>query len=146
MSPFFDTNIFVYSVSHAVDDAAKRIIATQLIARGEFSISIQVIQEFINTCLAKARLGQSPAAITETAKFLFHFPCATPSQAQVLHALALQQRFHISYWDAAILAAAMQLGCDTLYTEDLNHGQNYEGLIVINPFQQSSQGESLTAS
>lgn len=146
MSPFYDTNIFVYSVSRAVEDAEKRMTAREFIARGDFSISIQVIQEFINTCLSRARLGQTPAAITDTAKFLFHFPCAIPSQAQVLHALALKQQFQIPYWDAAIIAAALQLGCDTLYTEALNHGQNYDGLIVINPFQQSSQGESLTAS
>jgi predicted nucleic acid-binding protein len=40
----------------------------------------------------------------------------------------------ISYWDAAIIAAARQMGCQTLYTEDLNPGQIYDGVTVINPF------------
>lgn len=136
MSPiFFDTNIFVYSVSHSAEDAAKRNIAIDLIAGGDFSLSLQVIQEFVNTCLSKGRLGQTPEAISDTVKFLFSYPCANPSKAHVLHALALQQRFQIKYWDAAIIAAAMQLGCTALYTEDLNHGQNYDGLQVINPFR-----------
>lgn len=134
MKPFFDTNIFVYSVSHSAEDTAKRTIATELIAQGDFSLSLQVIQEFINTCLARARLGQTPNAIADTVKFLFHFSCAIPSEGQVLRALALQQRFQIKYWDASILASALELGCDTLCTEDLNHGQDYDGVRVFNPF------------
>lgn len=46
----------------------------------------------------------------------------------------LQGGYQISYWDAAILAAAEELGCTKLYTEDLNHGQTYESVQVINPF------------
>lgn len=134
MSPFYDTNLFVYAVSKASEDAAKRATAAQLIATGDFCLSIQVIQEFINTCLSKARLGQAPEAIAATAKFLFDFPCALPSRDQVLRALALQQRFQIKYWDAAILSAAIELGCSNLYSEDLNHGQDYAGVRVINPF------------
>lgn len=134
MSVFLDTNIFVYAVSKAAADAPKRSIASKLIAGGDFSLSIQVIQEFINTCLSKARLEHSPAAIAATAQFLFQFPCAVPSEKMVLDALALQRRFQVKYWDAAILAAAQELGCDTLYSEDLNHGQLYDGVKVINPF------------
>ncbi|MCB1096293.1 MAG: PIN domain-containing protein [Verrucomicrobiae bacterium] len=135
MSVFFDTSLFVYAVSQAAEDQDKRRVASGLIAEGEFSLSAQVIQEFIHTCLRKARLGQTPDAIRATAEFLFNFPCAVPSQELVLHALALQARFQISYWDAAILAAARELGCPQLYTEDLNHGQDYDGVQVINPLQ-----------
>ena len=52
----------------------------------------------------------------------------------ILRALELQQRFQISYWDAAIIAAASELGCRIVYTEDLNHGQDYDGMKVLNPF------------
>lgn len=135
MRPFFDTNLFVYAVSNFPEDRAKRLTANDLIAKGDFSISVQVIQEFIHTCLQKARLGQTPDAVEATAKFLFDFPCAIPSRELVLRALAMQQRYQISYWDAAILAASHELECDTLYTEDLNHGQDYDGVRVINPFQ-----------
>ena len=52
----------------------------------------------------------------------------------VLKAFSLQQRYQIAYWDAAIIAAAQEMGCRTLYSEDLNAGQNYAGVIVRNPF------------
>ena len=52
----------------------------------------------------------------------------------VRRAIELHQRFQLSYWDAAILAAAKQMGCHTVFSEDLNAGQNYDGVIVINPF------------
>lgn len=134
MSPFYDTNIFVYAVSHAPCDVEKRATAASLIAQGNFALSIQVIQEFISTCLNKTRLGQTPDVIAATAQFLFGFPCAMASEELVQQALFLQQRFQIKYWDAAIIAAALELGCDTLYSEDLNHGQDYGGLTVLNPF------------
>jgi len=46
----------------------------------------------------------------------------------------IQRRFQVSYWDAAILAAAKRLGCHTVYSEDMNHGQDYDGVCVVNPF------------
>jgi predicted nucleic acid-binding protein len=49
-------------------------------------------------------------------------------------AIATSQRFRIAYWDAAIIAAAERLGAETLFTEDLNHGQSYGSVRVINPF------------
>ena len=48
--------------------------------------------------------------------------------------LRLKERFQLSYWDAAIIAAARALGAGTLYSEDLNHGQDYDGVRVVNPF------------
>jgi predicted nucleic acid-binding protein len=46
----------------------------------------------------------------------------------------LRRRFQLSQWDATIIAAALELGCHTVYSEDLNHGQDYGGVTVINPF------------
>jgi predicted nucleic acid-binding protein len=56
------------------------------------------------------------------------------SSSTLLRALEIQQRFGLSYWDAAIIAAASELQCHTLYTEDLSDGQNYDGVVAINPF------------
>ena len=131
---FLDTNIFVYAVSAAEEDQKKRRIARKLLADEEFSLSLQVVQEFINTCLNKIRLGQSREAIAQTVELLLAYPCLSPSSELIRHAFTLQGRYQISYWDAAILAAAMELGCTKLYTEDLNHGQAYESVKVINPF------------
>jgi predicted nucleic acid-binding protein len=131
---FFDTNIFVYAVSAAEEDQEKRSIARGLLADEEFALSLQVVQEFINTCLNKVRFAQSREAIAETVELLLAYPCSYPSHGLVRHAFSLQGRYQISYWNAAILAAAAELGCTKLYTEDLNHGQTYESVQVINPF------------
>ena len=57
----------------------------------------------------------------------------------VLQAVEAKARHQISYWDAAIITAAQQLGCKTVYSEDLNHGQEYDGVRVMNPFLSAQQ-------
>ena len=131
---FLDTNIFVYAVSAAPDDAAKRMVSREILGEGNFVISLQVVQEFIHVVSRKARLGQTSEAIRQTAEMMLAFPLALLSPALVLKALFLKERYEIQYWDAAILAAAAEYGCHTLDSEDLSHGQDYEGVKVINPF------------
>lgn len=63
-----------------------------------------------------------------------NFPTASIQPSTVLTALQVKERFQVSYWDAAIIAAAQELGCATLYSEDLSDGQNYDGVRVVNPF------------
>ena len=53
--------------------------------------------------------------------------------------VAISQRFGLSYWDGAILAAARALGCDAVYSEDLSEEQDYDGLRIINPFLEESE-------
>ena len=50
-------------------------------------------------------------------------------------ATEMKQRFGLSYWDAAILSAAKMLGCDVVYSEDMSHQMDYDGVVVINPFR-----------
>ena len=58
-----------------------------------------------------------------------------PVTLEIFHAaIAISQRFQLSYWDGAILAAARALGCDAVYSEDMSSEQDYDGLRVINPF------------
>jgi predicted nucleic acid-binding protein len=63
-------------------------------------------------------------------------PCVEVDASLVLEGAALSRRFHISYWDAALIAACKRCGAETFYTEDLNHGQLYEGVRVVNPFRE----------
>jgi predicted nucleic acid-binding protein len=65
------------------------------------------------------------------------FPTVDITPALFRAAIDVQQRFQLSYWDAAILAAARQMGCRKVYSEDLSAGQNYDGVAVINPFASS---------
>ena len=70
----------------------------------------------------------------EYVKTWLKFPTASLHPASVLSALEIRDRFQVSYWDAAIIAATRELGCRTIYTEDLSHGQDYDGVKVVNPF------------
>jgi len=132
---FFDTNVFLYVVSAAAEDAPKRAKATALIASCDFAISIQVMLEFADAALRKKRLGVTPAEVRVMLEELAEsYPVLSPTLSLVFRALDLSHRYQIRFYDAAILAAAQELGCQTLYTEDLNHGQTYDTVQVINPF------------
>lgn len=132
---FFDTNIFVYAVSGAEADRLRHESAVRLLAAEDFGISIQVIQEFMDVTLRKQKLlALTLDEIADMVRLMSTYPCVETTLLLAHRAFDLKIKFQISYWDAAILAAAKELGCHTLYTEDLNHGQNYEGVNVINPF------------
>lgn len=131
---FFDTNLFLYAASAAAEDAPHRKIAHRLLAGTDFAISTQVMQEFIDAALRKKRLGVTPEEVEEMITLMAAYPVTDITTKLVKRALAIRNRYEIRYWDAAIIAAALELGCDTLYTEDLNHGQDYGGVRVINPF------------
>lgn len=132
---FFDTNIFLYVVSAATEDAPRRARALALIASCDFAISIQVMQEFADAALRKQRLGVTLEEVRLMLEELAeNYPVLSPTPSLVFRALELSHRYQIRYYDAAILAAAQELGCQTLYSEDLNHGQVYDNVRVINPF------------
>lgn len=132
---FFDTNIFLYVVSAAKEDAAKRERAMALIATCDFAISIQVMNEFADAALRKKRLGVTPDEVkTMLEEMAASYPVLSPAPGLVFRALDLSGRYRIRYYDAAILAAAQELGCHTLYSEDLSHSQIYDTVQVLNPF------------
>ena len=62
------------------------------------------------------------------------FPVLPIDRELVLEAVGLAARYRLAYWDAAIIVAARRLSCDILYSEDLSHGQDYDGVTVVNPF------------
>ncbi len=131
---FIDTNIFVYVVSSAEEDRQKKQIAQSLLTRHAFGLSVQILQEFMHVTLRKRHLGLTREEIIQMVAFLSSYPLVETTVSLAQTAFDLQGLYQTSYWDAAILAAAKELGCHTLYSEDLNHGQNYEGVTVINPF------------
>jgi predicted nucleic acid-binding protein len=91
-------------------------------------------QEFIANALKKRALGISEANIAAMLELANQVQVLPISLEVVVAAVSLRRRFQISHWDAMILSAALELGCQTLYSEDLNHGQDYDGVRVINPF------------
>lgn len=134
---FLDTNILLYAGSNAKADAAKKRIAVNLIASEDIAISSQVVQEFIANALRKQELGFDNTRIEKALEGFELIQVLPITFKLVREAWALRTHFGISQWDATIVAAAQELGCHTLYTEDLNHGQDYGGVRSINPFRSS---------
>ena len=131
---FVDTNILLYSASNLPAERKKSVEARRIVKEENLALSAQVLQEFywLSTRPNKLALTHEEAvAFIETWKM---FPVQSISLGIVEDALFLCHKFHISYWDAAIVAAARHMNCHTLYSEDLGDGQDYDGVVVVNPF------------
>ena len=131
---FIDTNVLLYAASSAPEEAAKADIAAALLETLDFGVSVQVLQEFYVN--ATGKLARH-IPIEKVERILLHLreqPVAALTTQLFNAAVDLKHRYRISYWDAAIIAAAKELGAKTIYSEDLAHGQSYDGVQVVNPF------------
>ncbi len=134
---FLDTNILLYAASRNPADLAKKTIATELMAQAHFGLSAQVLAEFYTVATRKAELRMGPDQALEWIEALDAFPCLPIDAGLVKTAAEAAARHRLSYWDGAILAAASAMGAPIVYSEDLNHGQSYDGIRVRNPFRRS---------
>ncbi len=134
---FIDTNIFVYSFD--AKSAAKREIARDLIAsaleKGTGIISFQVIQEFLNAATRKFAVPLKLKDAQEYLDVVLEPLCEVFSSAELYHqALEIADEWRFSFYDALIVAAALQAECTVLYSEDLQDSQKIKGITVRNPF------------
>jgi predicted nucleic acid-binding protein len=130
-----DTNVLIYAISSDPREAEKRQIAEALLTQSDWGISTQVLQEFYVNAIKGKAPTMTPAQAAHAVDTLMERPVAGMDAALLKAALRIHQRYQISYWDAAVIASSVELGATTLYTEDLNHGQVYEGVRAENPFQ-----------
>ena len=136
---FVDTNVLVYAVSAADEEAAKRDQALTVLSARDLALSVQVLQEFYVQSTRESRPGAlSHQEATSFVESLQRFRVQAVTMGVLRAAFAIRERFRLSYWDSAILAAARTCGCDAVYSEDLNPDQDYAGLRVINPFAATS--------
>ena len=136
---FVDTNVLLYTIDDDPVAAPKRQRAQQLLLAERWGWSVQVAAEFfVNATSAKRPFRLAADAATALVEAWFAFPTLELTPALFRAAVDIQQRFPLSYWDAAILAAAKQMGCHTIFREDLNDGQNYDGVTVVNPFKNAT--------
>ena len=134
---FLDTNLFVYQLE-ALDErkssTANRIIR-EGIETGNACISFQVVQECLNTALRKADIplgaDQIRAYLDNVLAPLFRVPASIPLYDR---ALDVQVRYRYGFYDALIIAAALEAGCTRLYSEDMQDGQEIGRLTIQNPF------------
>ena len=137
--PFVDTNVLIYAACGAVDEPVKYKRAWEIIEHGLYVISGQVMAEFYVNATKKDQrkllIPLEPEEANAWIDRLAAVPVVPVDLLIVQEAVAHSQLHRISYWDAALIAAAEAVGCKTLYTEDLNHGQTYGSVKVINPFR-----------
>ena len=133
---FIDTNIFLYAYdnSEPVKQKQAQVLIRELwqIKRG--CLSIQVLQElYVNlTHKVKHRVDKGTAIkiISDLGQWKYH----SPDLLSLQEAARIEESYQVSFWDALIICSARQLNCHTLWSEDLNSGQEYHGVTVLNPF------------
>ena len=136
-SCFVDTNVLVYAFDRTEkkrrEKAAKLI--HDLAGTNRIVLSTQVLQEIFVTMTRKIK---EPLAVNKTLEILEDFAAwrlFTVDLRAILDAGSLSHDNRISFWDALIVVSARQTGASTLYSEDLNHGQEISGVRVVNPFE-----------
>jgi predicted nucleic acid-binding protein len=133
---FIDTNILLYSISRDPAEAAKRDIAIALLDAENIALSVLVLQEFY---VQATRATRPDALAHEIAVGLvrtwLRFKVQEITLPIMINALEIKVTHGLSYWDAAIVAAARALGCRELLSEDMSHGREVEGVTINNPFR-----------
>ena len=132
---FFDTNVVIYAYddSEPTKQAVARSLLLNAAATTTGVISTQVLGEFFHATVVRRPLLTVANARTAL-RALSHLHVATIPPSLVERAVDLHERFQLRYWDALIIATAKHEGCDEVLSEDMNHGQNYDGVRVTNPF------------
>ncbi len=137
---FIDTNVLIYSFDP--DNPSKRKIALDLISkaleRGTGVISYQIIQEFLNVATRKFAV---PLTCKDSQRYLnvvLEPLCEVFSSTELFHqALEISDQWRFPFYDALVVAAALQADCSLLYSEDMQDNQTIKGLKIRNPFQET---------
>jgi predicted nucleic acid-binding protein len=132
---FVDTNVLLYAISRARDEAAKSLTANEILDAGNLGLSVQVLQEFY---VQATRPSRRDAISHEQAVGLIEswqrFAVQDTTVTVMNRAFATKERFGISYWDAAVIEASRALGCSIVLSEDLEPATDFGGVRVENPF------------
>lgn len=133
---FVDTNVLVYAHDLTAGDKhdRARALLEELWHTREGCLSVQVLQEFFVTTTRKIPKPLDTSAATQIIADLAHWHVHAPAAPDVLAAIDIHRQTGSSFWDSMILRSAQELGCPTVYSEDLNAGQAYAGVLVSNPF------------
>ena len=131
---FLDSNVLVYADDAAAGAKQKRCrtVIENLIAEGRLVISTQVIAEYFSVASRKLRLPFEE--IRERIEFYSQLQVVVVVPPLILEAADLHRAASISFWDALILTAARAAGCSLVVSEDLAHGQSFDGVRVESPF------------
>lgn len=133
---FVDTNVLIYAhdKSAGPKHARAKALLAELWEDRTGCVSVQVLQEFYVNVTQKVAKPLTSEAAAEIISDLASWQVHRPAIEDVLDAISLQRRYHISFWDAMILASAVALNCEIVWSEDLNPGQQFASLTISNPF------------
>lgn len=137
---FLDTNILVYAFDASSPRKAEEaeLLVSEALATGKGVISYQVVQEFFNAAYRRfpepMRLEQAEQFLSTVLRPLW---VVYSSPALCLKALQILDRFRLQWYDALIVAGAIEAKCGILYSEDFQNGQRFDDVEVRNPFLQS---------
>jgi predicted nucleic acid-binding protein len=130
---FLDTNILVYCFDST--NPEKQNISKELVARNNWVVSWQVVQEFSSVALHKFRTPLKPADLADYIELRLWPRCRVlPSEAILRKAATIHERYGFRFYDSLIIASALASGATTLLSEDLHHGQRIDSLEFLNPF------------
>jgi predicted nucleic acid-binding protein len=135
---FVDTNILIYAEDR--DAKGKHEVARTLIVdlweSREGVVSVQVLQEFYVNVTKKLKKPLTVAKAKDIIEEYLTWTVVDNTGRLVLDAIDLQRKTQLSFWDSLIVQAAIQSGCDRLYSEDMNAGQRFGPVTLVNPFKQ----------
>ncbi len=129
---FVDTNIWLYSLIQTDEGDERHVLATDFLDGIERPvISTQVIREATHNLLKKAKVSEDKLRLLIMG---WYQDCEVTesNESQLLLASKLRESYSLSYWDSLIVASALDAGCTTLYSEDMQHGQTINGVLTIN--------------
>lgn len=137
MPSFFDTNILIYAVDHT--DPVKRRKAGELLEReagaGNAIISTQVLQEFYSVSTLKLKRPLNKLVAEKVVEELMTLHVKQVDTSIILAAIKRNQSDQISFWDALIIETALRAGARILWSEDMQHDREFDGLKIQNPFK-----------
>ena len=137
---FIDTNVVAYA--HITNEQSKHETALNLLRSGlvgsRLWISTQILSEFYSVMTKNQYKHESIVELITAIMQYMNITSVAPETVEL--ALQIKGKYQFSYWDSLMLAAALESDCDTVYTEDLQHGQVIEGKLTIkNPFLDAKQ-------
>ena len=133
---FLDTNVLVYA--HDLDAGEKQSLAADIISNLWESrngvLSTQVLKEFYVTLTRKVSSPLSKLEARKLVQKYSHWHVVLNDPSIIVQASEIEESYNLSFWDALIVSAAYSQNVPTILTEDLNHGQIIEGILIENPF------------
>jgi predicted nucleic acid-binding protein len=134
---FVDSNVLVYSydLTQGEKHDRARSLLLSLWESGLGCVSTQVLQEFIVNVTRKSEAPLLPEQAAQIVLDFSDWRVHRPGIKDILGAIELHQRCHISFWDAMILQSARESNCTVVWSEDLLDGEIYGGVKVVNPFK-----------